>query len=274
MTNSAKPTKHPSDRDLALAFAAEPSRNKLKALFNWVDEVEHVPVRAQEPAIQAMRFAWHREAVADLYTSPRKVRRHATYEGLAGLLDEGCLLGQAELTDVIDGIEGGVSPEPIVDLAALTGLIDEQAGSIMRAGLRVAGENPGDVDIENAARAAGLAQWIRQFAFRANRLLPLIPQPDMEAAGLNAHRLATGREPELAKQAFAGVIGQLDETLKALKSAGAVPASVLPVLATARLARATLHTARKSSDLYRTDFSRPLFLRQFDLICASLSGRL
>ncbi|WP_421792136.1 squalene/phytoene synthase family protein [Hyphobacterium sp.] len=273
MTDAVKAEKIQSDRELAAMFAPEPARSRLLAFYRWLEEVEDIPVRAKEPAIQAMRFAWHREAVADLFASPQKIRRHAAYEGLAPLAAETPGLSRAGLIGLIDALEAAVSPEPITDMASLLELVDAQHEGVMGLALQVLAMDAPDM-MQAASRASGLAQWVRQFAFRAGRQLPLIPARDLEAAGLNEHRLATGREAELARQAFSGVIEALDTALGELQGAEPCPAEAFPVLGQARLARATLKTAKKSGDLYRTGFARPQFARQLDLIRASLTGRL
>lgn len=254
-------------------FAPSAARLILLKFHAWLDEVEQIPRKASEPAIQAMRFAWHRDAVGDLFASPSKVRRHDAYEGLADAIATG-QLDHTDLVGIIDAIEDGLDAEGLADLNTLISLVDAHHGRIMRLSLQLIGAEASEDQVNAAGRAIGLSQWIRDFAFRAGRQLALIPDTDLHAAGLNSHRLATGREPELARRAVQPIIVELGRSLTQLGEMEACPAVAIPILGPARLARATLKHARKANDLYRTDFSRPLLVRQWDLLRASLSGRL
>jgi phytoene/squalene synthetase len=263
-----------SDRALAARFAPSTVRARLDAFHAWLDEIEQIPFKVSEPAILAMRFAWHREAIADLFAAPQKVRRHDAYEGLAALVGISGSPTSEELIALIDAVEDGLNPGGVADMPALLRVIDAHHGAVMRIGENLAGSGESPDMRKAAARASGLAQWIRQFAFRAGRKLALAPRNAMDASGFNEHRLASGREPKLAAEAMAPVFSALETELSQLWTLGPCPPASLPVLGPARLARATLKTAQRSTDLYRTDFRRPLLARQFDLLRASLTGRL
>lgn len=274
MTNAARYPGSVPDRALAALFAPAGVRRALTDLYAWAEEIESIPFKAREPAIQAMRFAWHREAVADLFSTPRKVRRHAAYEGLASLLDGDINIDAGELARIIDAVEDGTLPEGLTDEAALRSIMDRRWGTLMQIAVRICGGGVENPLTGASARATGLAQWCREFAFRAGNKMPLIPEAALTAAQFNIHRLASGREPELAHSVFSGVIGLLEAELAELDAGGKCPPNLFPALAPARLARATLKTARSASDLYRTDFHRPQIARQFDLLKASMTGRL
>ena len=274
MINAAKISAGPSDRALAALFAPASVRGLLADLHLWAEEIESIPFKAREPAIQAMRFAWHREAVADLFAVPRKVRRHAAYEGLARLTETDNGLTADLLQGVIDAVEDGTLPERIPDEAALLSVMDRHWGLLAGLTLRLCGGAADAGQIRAAARAAGLAQWCRAFSFRAGTKMALVPLDVLEARSFNIHRLASGLEPGPATAIFEPVIALLDAELTALSGLGKCPPEAFPALAPARLARATLKTARRASDLYRTDFHRPQIARQFALLKASMSGRL
>ena len=274
MTDTANFQIEQNDRELAASFAPPVVRARLGAFQAWVREIEQIPYKATEPAILAMRFAWHRDAVADLFASPAKVRRHDAYEGLAQQAQEADCPDAAELVRIIDAAEDGLDPTKLTDIATLVQIIDAQSGGAMRVADRLAGGVASDELLTAAARASGLAHWIRGFAFRAGRKLALIPEDALERTGFNVHRLASGREPELAAAALAPVLDALEAELAILRELPACPPESYPALGAARLARATLKTARRADDLYRTDF-RPLpLLRQFELLRGSLTGRL
>ena len=264
----------PSDHALAALFAPVDVRQSLNDLYAWAEEIDSIPHKAREPAIQAMRFAWHRESVADLFLTPRKVRRHAAYQGMAGLLDRGVGITAEDLTRVIDAVEDGILPERLIDEAALLAIMDRRWGTLTQIAARLCGGESDEALICASARATGLAHWCREFGYRAGTKMALIPETALTAAQFNIHRLASGREPDLAHSAFYGVIGLLEAELAKLEAGGKCPPDLFPALAPARLARATLAKARASKDLYRTDFHRPQIARQFDLLKASLSGRL
>ncbi|WP_421786153.1 squalene/phytoene synthase family protein [Hyphobacterium sp.] len=274
MTGTAKSDSEFSDRELAARFAAPDARRRLTAFLRWVEEIEQIPFKATEPAIIAMRFAWHREAVADLFATPIRVRRQLAYEGLAEIIALQQGPGEKELIAIIDAIEDGLEPARISSIHALVDQVDAHQGSVIRIGERLVGGQANGALRTAAARAAGLALWTRQFAFRAGRKFAIVPTDLMEAASLNLHRLATGRESDLAARAFAAVLEALENELTRLRKTTLCPPESFPMLGVARLAGATLKTARRSRDLYRTDFRRPLLARQFDLLKGSLSGRL
>ncbi|WP_394694268.1 squalene/phytoene synthase family protein [Hyphobacterium sp.] len=274
MTNAARYPGSVPDRALAALFAPAGIRQALSDLYAWVEEIESIPFKAREPAIQAMRFAWHREAVADLFSTPRKVRRHAAYEGMAGLLDQTFEIEADELIRIIDGVEDGTLPERLMDEAALCSIMDRRWGTLTKIAARICGGESDEAVIRASARATGLAHWCREFGYRAGTKMALVPENALTAAQFNVHRLASGREPERAHAAFASVIGVLENELTALDAGEKCPPHLFPALAPARLARATLAKAKASKDLYRTDFQRPQIARQFDLLKASLSGRL
>ncbi len=259
---------------LAAMFAPAASRSSLADLYAWAEEIETIPFKAREPAIQAMRFAWHREAVADMFATPRKVRRHAAYEGLARLIETDAGLTMEALHGVIDAVENGTLPERIPDETALLSVMDRHWGVLVPAAVRLCGGKAETGQIVAAARVAGLAQWCRAFSFRAGTKMALVPLDVMEASGFNIHRLASGLEPGPAREVFAPVLSLLESGLAVLSRQGKCPPEVFPALAPARLARVTLKTARTADDLYRTDFLRPQIARQFELLKASMTGRL
>jgi len=274
MASAAKMSSGASDRALAALFAPADIRPALSDLYLWAEEIESIPFKAKEPAIQAMRFAWHRDAVADLFREERKVRRHAAYESLARVVDQDVGVTPDALQTVIDAIEDGTMPERLPDDEALLSIIRRHHGTLMRIAVGVCGDTGGVAQVEAAARAVGLAQWCREFSLRAGSMMALIPATALSAKQLNVHRLATGREPEMAGAAFEGVVSLLEIELDHLQRGAKCPPELFPALSPARLARATLKKVRLADDLYRTDFHRPQIARQIDLIKASLTGRL
>ena len=274
MASAAKMSSGASDRALAALFAPADIRPALSDLYLWAEEIESIPFKAKEPAIQAMRFAWHRDAVADVFGEDRKVRRHAAYEGLVRVVDQDVGVTPDALQTVIDAIEDGTMSERIPDDDALLSIIDRHHGTLMRIAVEICGGTASSVQIEAAARTVGLAQWCREFSLRAGSMMALIPEAALSAKHFNVHRLATGREPEMAGAAFEGVVSLLEIELDHLQRGAKCPPELFPAIAPSRLARATLKKVRSASDLYRTDFHRPQIARQFDLIKASLTGRL
>ncbi|WP_420431763.1 squalene/phytoene synthase family protein [Hyphobacterium sp.] len=274
MTDTAKTEIEQNDRELAASFAPPSVRARLNAFHAWIREIEDIPYKTTEPAILAMRFAWHREAVADLFAMPARIRRHDAYEGMAPLIKEADGPDAAELVQIIDAVEDGLDQTRLTDITALLQVIDAQSGTAMRIAERLSGGAASEALRTAAARASGLAHWVRGFAVRAGRMLALIPHDALDRAGINVHRLASGREPERAAAAFAPVLDVLEAELAKLGELPTCPPESYPVLGVARLARATLKTARRSDDLYRTDFRPYPLLRQIELLRGSLTGRL
>jgi len=274
MINAAKIFTGASDRALSALFAPAAVRPLLSDLYAWAEEIESIPFKAREPAIQAMRFVWHREAVADLFAAPRKIRRHAAYEGLARLIETDDGLTSEVFQGIIDAVEDGTLPEQIPDESTLLAVMDRHWGIIAAAAMRLCGGEAEAGQIRAAARAAGLAQWCRSFSYRAGTKMALVQLNVLDARGFNIHRLASGLEPGPASSAFEPVLSLLETELAALSGLGKCPPEAFPALAPARLSRTTLKIARRANDLYRTDFHRPQIARQFDLLKTSISGRL
>ncbi|GJL97273.1 MAG: hypothetical protein DHS20C06_10900 [Hyphobacterium sp.] len=272
MKNSDTTGRKTDGREIAAAFAPRAQRLQLMALYRWIAEIEQIGDKAKEPAIRAMRFAWHRDAVGDLCQRPRKIRRHVAYEGLARLIDDD-ILDVRDLLSIIDAVETGQDPEAVADQAALLAMLDGHFGGVTRLSARICGgEEPALVAL--AGRVIGLDHWVSGFAMRAGRQFALVPASDLRSVDFNIHRLATGREPEIAKQAFTPTLECFALHLSKIREAGASPTALFPALGAARLAHATLRKAKGASDLYRTNFARSQIGCQFDLTRASLSGRL
>jgi len=263
-----------SDRALAALFAPIAVREGLLKLYAWTEEIETIPFKAKDPAIQAMRFAWHRDAVSDLFASPQKVRRHAAYEGMAQLIDGDVGASVEALNGVIDAVEDGTLPERVADDGTLLSIMDRHHGALTHIAIRICDKTGRSALEETCARVVGLAHWCRAFGLRAGTKMALMPETALAAAEFNIHRLATGREPDIARAAFDGVINLLSAELDRMQRGEKCPPDLFPALGPARLARATLKTLNSADDLYRTDFHRPQIARQFDLLKASLSGRL
>jgi phytoene/squalene synthetase len=272
MTKAGVMKDSPSGRELAAFFAPGAARQRLAVLYGWVLEIEEIASKAKEPAIRAMRFAWHRDAVDDLYAVPQKIRRHAAYEGLAGLIGDAAI-AQRDLISIIDAVEAGLDPERLTNASALLAIIDAHSGSVTGLAAQIC--DAGDHElVALAGRVIGLDSWVREFAMRAGCQFALVPASDLQSVEFNIHRLATGREAEIAHRAFAPTLDCFAQHVADIRKAGPCPTALFPALGAARLARATLRKAIGASDLYRTDFARSQMARQFDLVRASLSGRL
>ena len=73
------------DRRMAALFAPPELRGRLFTLYAFYHEIAKVPDTVSETVVGEMRLAWARDAVADLFAEPPKVRRHDIYEALSEL---------------------------------------------------------------------------------------------------------------------------------------------------------------------------------------------
>ena len=75
------------DRSLCALFAQPGDRAGLLALYGLNHELARAADSSKESLIGEMKLTWWRDAIADLYADPPRVRRHDVTEGLAVLTD-------------------------------------------------------------------------------------------------------------------------------------------------------------------------------------------
>ncbi|MEE2567636.1 squalene/phytoene synthase family protein [Hyphobacterium marinum] len=264
-----------SDGQLAALFAREPQRTALTALHAWHAEISGLPLRISEPAIGAMRMAWHREAVDDAFADPPAVRRNPVIEGVAAMRDMPGSPGATALTGIIDAHDRDFEGRSFSGLDAMAEFAGAGWGKVMSiaAGLLDPEVNEAE-PIAAAGEAWGLTEILRSFPYRAGRGLATIPDDVMAEHGLTLARIATGREPELVRKALQPVISLARERLEVARTqVRQLPPVLFPAWAPVALSGAYLNKLERADDPYRADLALSPLTRRLTLMKASLTGR-
>ena len=175
-------------RYLASLFAPAPVRANLWALYAFNAEIARIPASVSEAVIGEMRLAWAREALADLYARPPRVRRHPVYEALAILRDQPGAPDEALLAGLVEARNADLGEGAFPDAAERDAYIDRTAGTLMRAGARLCAPDwqPGE-EAERALTAAvrlwGYTGLLRDFARLCAAGRPPVTQDELEASG-------------------------------------------------------------------------------------------
>ncbi len=268
------------DRYLAALFAPEPVRAHLVALYAFYGEIARIPDAVSEPVIGEMRLTWARDALADLFASPRKVRRHDAYEALADMLDGSGAPDRESLLTLVEARNADLGEGAFPDAAEREAYVDRTAGTIMRLAARVCipewvpGE-AGEAALKAAGRAWGYTGLLRAFAPLCAAGRPPLTAAEMDAAGLLEAHTVRAMEPDKAILARQGLIREAGDALDVLRAnAKNLPLEVFPAVGYATLARGYLKAVTRQSTPYTALTETPLIWRQARLVMASLSGRL
>jgi len=265
-----------SDGQLAALFAREPQRTALTALHAWHAEIAGLPLRISEPAIGAMRMAWHRDAIEDAFANPPVVRRNPVIEGVATLRELPGMPGATALVGIIDAHDRDFEGRGFATLDDLREFAGAGWGRVMTiaGGLLDPEVNEAEL-IAAAGEAWGLTEILRSFPYRAGRALATIPDDVMAEHGLTLARIATGREPELVRKALQPVISLARERLEVARTqVHRLPPAQFPAWGPLALSGHHLGKMDAAADPYRADLSCSPLTRRLTLMKASLTGRI
>ena len=272
--------KNDPDRRLAALFAPADIRGRLFALYAFYQEIAKIPDAVSEPVIGEMRLQWARDAVADLFADPPKVRRHDIYEALSELREAPGAPRRETLETMVEARAADLGEGPFPTTADRRDYVDKTAVALMQAAARLAKpdlETGGEAGaaLHAAGRLWGFTGLIRAFPALASAGRPPFAAEEMAAEGLTEAQMQRGRQPDKVKKAMAGLFAEARENARLLsRTRRALPAGIFPAIGYASLARGYLITARRSSDLYREPVERPLAARQSRLVWGSLTGRI
>ncbi len=268
------------DRYLAALFAPEAVRARLMALYAFYGEIARIPDAVSEPVIGEMRLAWARDAVGDLFASPRKVRRHDVYEGLSAMLDAPGAPDRASLVTLIEARGADLGEGAFPDAAEREAYVDRTAGLLLRLAVRLCapGWTPdaaGEAALTAAGRAWGYTGLLRAFAPLCAAGRPPLTVAEMVDAGLTEAQTVRAMLPERALAARKRLEADAAAALSSLRqNAGNLPAEAFPALGYVALARGYLKAVAGSDAPYAAIPETPLIVRQSQLLWASLRGRL
>ncbi|WP_121210490.1 squalene/phytoene synthase family protein [Maricaulis maris] len=258
------------DRYLCALFAQPEHRAGLLALYGLNHELGRAADSSSESLIGEMKLTWWRDAVADLYADPPKVRRHDVTEGLAALTDR---ISLADLTPLIEARFDDLSARPFTDLDDLLAYVDATAGRLVSLALAVVGARDAlaPETVQVAGRAWGLTGLLRAFPIRAqigrapiggDALAAVDATPAMMAQGLGAEKIA---------QARVGIVETAKAACARLEAARPLPADVVPAMGYCLLA--PTHLRRLPDNPYALAPDINPLARRLRLTWLALTGR-
>lgn len=268
------------DRRMAALFAPAEIRGRLYALYAFYHEIARVPDTVSEAVIGEMRLAWAREAVADLFADPPKVRRHDIYEALSELRQAPGAPARETLETLVEARAADLGEGPFPTRDDRRDYVDRTAVTLMQAAARLC--KP-DIDLGGEAGAAihaagrlwGFTGLARAFPALCQAGRPPFSADELAGAPLDERDLDRGAKPAEAKAALAGLIGEAEAARAMLtRTRSALPAEVFPAVGYASLARGYLKQFKAIKDPYREPAGRPLAARQGRLTWGSLTGRI
>jgi phytoene/squalene synthetase len=268
------------DRRMAALFAEPQVRARLFTLYVFYHEIARIPDAVSEPVIGEMRLNWAREAVADLFASPPKVRRHDVYEALSRLREAPGAPAAGELDALIEARAADLGEGPFPTRADRLDYVDRTAVAVIRLAARLCAP---DADLSGEADAAlmaagrlwGFAGLIRAFPMLCQAGRPPFAAEEMAGSGLAETDLLRGLNPAAAREALKGIVREADEAAAMLsRTRASLPAETFPAAGYAALARGYLRSAKRAGDPYRESVERPLAARQWRLTWGSLTGRI
>lgn len=264
---------------MAALFAEPALRGRLFTLYAFYHEIAKVPDTVSEAVVGEMRLAWARDAVADLFADPPKVRRHDIYEALSELREAPGCPDQATLTALVEARAADLGQGPFPTKQDRRDYIDRTAVTLMRAAVQLLkpdvdlGGEPGAA-IMAAGRLWGFVGLLRAFPALCEAGRPPFSADELAASKLTEMDIAKGRNPDLAKAAWSGLLKEAEDARAMLtRTRSSLPAEVFPAVGYASLAGGYLTSLRRVSDPFREQVDRSLSARQWKLTWASLTGR-
>ncbi|HBU61962.1 MAG: hypothetical protein CMH91_08020 [Oceanicaulis sp.] len=267
------------ERRMAALFAPAELRARLYALYAYYHEIAQIPDKVSEPVIGEMRLAWAREATADLFAAPPKVRRHDVYEALSELREAPGAPDEAALVGLIEARSADLGEGPFPTREDRRDYVDRTSAALMRIAARLL--KP-DLDLGGEAGAAiqaagrlwGFAGLLRAFAPLVQAGRPPYSADELAGADMSEADLRAGRKPEVARAALSGLITEAQEAAGMLsRTRSALPAEVFPAVGYASLARGYLKSAQGLGDPFREQIARGPLGQNARLTWASLTGR-
>ncbi|MCP2678733.1 squalene/phytoene synthase family protein [Maricaulaceae bacterium NA33B04] len=267
------------DRRMAALFAPPELRGRLFTLYAFYHEIAKVPDTVSEAVVGEMRLAWARDAVADLFAEPPKVRRHDIYEALSELREAPGGPDRDTLTALVEARAADLGQGPFPTRDDRRDYVDRTAVTLMRAAARLLkpdldlGGEPGAA-IMAAGRLWGFVGLLRAFPALCEAGRPPFSADELAASELTEIDLAKGRRPEAVKAALTGLMKEAEDARAMLtRTRSSLPADVFPAVGYAGLASGYLQALKRVSDPYREVVDRPPASRQWRLTWASLTGR-
>ncbi len=177
------------DRWLASRFAPKRVREGLVALYALNYEIARTAESVSEPGIGAIRLAWWREAIDEIYAG-KTPRAHPAVQAFAALV-RARPLDRTLLDALIDARENDIDPAPFASWAELEGYVEATAGGLMRLALDLcdSGAAPEALDAlaRHGGRAwgyAGLKRAAPHWAARGRSFAPRGVAPEATLEGL------------------------------------------------------------------------------------------
>ncbi|WP_295693930.1 squalene/phytoene synthase family protein [uncultured Maricaulis sp.] len=258
------------DRYLCALFAQTDQRAGLLALYGLNHELGRIADSSSESLIGEMKLTWWRDAIADLYATPQKVRRHDVTEGLAALTGQ---IGLADVSPMIEARFDDIAARPFTDLGDILAYVDNTAVCLARLALKSldAADSVSDDTVLAAGRAWGLTGLLRAFPLRARIGRAPVGGDALGAVGATPAMLAQGLGEAKVAEARQGVIEAARAACERLAMAGPIPPEAVPAIGYCRLA--STHLARLPANPYGLAPDINPLSRRLRLTWLALSGR-
>ena len=249
------------DRFAAVMAAPVGVRPVLWPIYAFNVEVGRAPWLTREPLIAEMRLQWWRDVLEEI-AAGGPVRRHEVATPLAAAVGPH---GAALLRPAVDARLWDVHETGFEDDAALWAHLDAVAGTLLRAAAQAlgatipavmpaeSGEASGAAALGRAARAQGLANWLRAV-------------PALEAAGKRP--LPDGRPEAVARLALTGL-----SMLEAARRDGVPPEAGPAMLALSETRPMLRRAAARPGLVARGELGRTPLARSVRLMMLGASGR-
>ncbi|KPP82698.1 MAG: phytoene synthase CrtB [Oceanicaulis sp. HLUCCA04] len=267
-------------RYMAALFAPPDTRARLLALYAFNAEIARIPRSVSEPVIGEMRLAWARDAAADIFADPPRVRRHPVYEALAGLKDVAGAPAQDALATLIEARNADLGEGAFPDAAERERYIELTAVTVMMMAARLCApgwqaDEDGKAALTAAGRLWGYAGLLHDFARLCAAGRPPVTQSELVQSGASLEALRRGFQPDKAHMAREGLIEAARAAAMQLDaSRSALPPEIFPAVGYATLARGQFKTAARRPDPYAYAPAENLLGAQLRLLWASLTGRI
>jgi 15-cis-phytoene synthase len=184
------------DRHIAALFAPSDRRAYLYSLHAFALEVGGVRAAVKEPQLGEIRLQWWRDVVEG--RREEEAWGNPIAAALLKTMSDNNLPATA-LTALIDARVADLYDDAPPDWTALEAYCGETQSSLIRLGaiILAGGTDPGGVDAAGHAGVAwGLTGLLRAFPWHARRGQIYLPQPLLDAIGVDRDAIVAGRDSE------------------------------------------------------------------------------
>lgn len=256
-------------RYFSAAFAPEPVRRGLLALYAFNLEIAATRERVSEALLGQMRLQWWRDAIDGIFSGT--VRNHAVVEELAHAIDT-FEMPRAALERMIDGRMFDLEEEPPEDTDALINYVSATSGALTGLAVGICGRRDLGESAESAGMYWGITGLLRALPHQAAQRRVYLPKDMLRAGNISPEDIVERKHGVDATPVFE----KLAETASAFRPGGIrFPKSVRPAVSYVAIAGPFLdRLAGAGYDVYASKMEPSRFGAQIRVLRSSLSGRI